>query len=169
MQTIASQNSSVETNQNSNAQLLTFMINGEEYGVPILSVQEIRGWTLPTPLPNAPPHVHGVTNLRGTIVPIIDLRSRLGLDSFEPGPTTVIIVVRVQGEGKDRIIGLVVDAVSDVYSIREEDRKPAPDFGPGQEAYTSGLVTMEDKILIILNLERITQNADITSELQGAA
>lgn len=167
MQAMTSADIGIDNGNNDNEQLLTFMMSQEEYGVAILSVQEIRGWTQPTPIPNAPDYVRGVTNLRGTIVPIVDLRCRLGMPDAKPGPTTVIIVVRVHTSGKDRIVGLVVDAVSDVYTVLPEDFKPAPDFGPGQTDYTKGIVTLEDKMIIILNLDRIIQNAEVAAQ-EGA-
>ncbi|MFT7566222.1 MAG: purine-binding chemotaxis protein CheW, partial [Pseudoalteromonas distincta] len=98
-------------------QFLTFIMADEEYGVDILTVQEIRSWEEITVLPNAPEFVKGVINLRGTIVPIIDLRLRFGLPSVDYGPLTVVIVVKIEFELGSKIIGVAVDAVSDVYSI----------------------------------------------------
>ena len=110
-------------------QFLTFIMAGEEYGVDILTVQEIRGWESVTPIPNSPQHVKGVINLRGTIVPIIDLRLRFGLENVSYGPMTVVIVMKVVGVRGKRVMGIVVDAVSDVYSLSMQDMRGAPDLG----------------------------------------
>jgi len=114
---------------NSNDQYLTFIMAGEEYGVDILAVQEIRGWESATPLPNSPPHIKGVINLRGTIVPIIDLRQCFGMDAIDYTAITVVIVLKVNTDDGDRVMGIVVDAVSDVYALTEGDMRPAPDLG----------------------------------------
>src|SRR5512144_1124032 len=98
-------------------QFLTFKLAGEEYGVGILSVQEIRGWSAVTAIPHSPPWVLGVIDLRGVVVPVIDLRRRFELAPATFGPSTVVIVIRVATGGEERTVGLVVDAVSEVYDI----------------------------------------------------
>src|SRR6202167_5780761 len=98
-------------------QYLTFMLAGEEYGVDILRVQEIKGWDKVTRIPHSPDYVLGVINLRGAVVPIVDLRRRFGLETIAFGPTTVVIVVRVGDERVVRTVGMVVDAVSEVYNV----------------------------------------------------
>lgn len=141
-------------------QYLTFMLAGEEYGVDILRVQEIKGWDKATPLPNTPDYVRGVMNLRGTIVPIIDLRMRFNMEQIAYGPTTVVIVLKVEGEGRDRIMGIVVDAVSDVYAVPSEELRPAPDFGGNVRVeFVRGLATVDEKMVIILNIDKLL-NAD---------
>ena len=103
-------------------QFLTFILSDEEYGVDILRVQEIKGWDSVTNIPNTPKYVRGVINLRGTIVPIIDLRIRFSMEQREYGPTTVVIVLKVMsGDNDSRIMGIVVDGVSDVYNIKKEN------------------------------------------------
>ncbi len=142
-------------------QFLTFIMANEEYGVDILRVQEIRGWDVVTPIPNTPAYVKGVINLRGTIVPIVDLRERFGLESIEYGPTTVVIVLRVVGETTDRIMGIVVDAVSDVYNIDNADMKPAPDFGSSVSIeFVRGLSTVAETMLIILDIDKMLSGND---------
>ncbi len=137
-------------------QFLTFFMNGEEYGVDILCVQEIRGWESSTPLPNAPPQIKGVINLRGTIVPIVDLRQCFGLDAIEYTGITVVIVLKVDTDDGERIMGIVVDAVSDVYSIAEEDMRPAPDLGGAIETeFIKGLVTVNKSMVILLNISKL--------------
>lgn len=142
-------------------QFLTFILAGEEYGLDILRVQEIRGWTNTTPIPNAPSYVKGVINLRGTIVPIIDLRQRFNMPLLDYGPTTVVIVVKVLGETKERIMGVVVDAVSDVYTLDRSQCQPPPDMGSVLgDQFISGLTTVDEKMIILLDLDRLL-NLDI--------
>lgn len=142
--------------QHDENQYLTFMMSGEEYGMNILAVQEIRGWEDVTVIPNAPSFVKGAINLRGTIVPIIDLRLRFGLSDNEYGPLTVVIVVAVEIKGKSKIMGMVVDAVSDVYSISEETAKDVPDFQDSDNAqFVHGLVNVGEKMVVLLNLESV--------------
>lgn len=144
----------------SDHQFLTFILAGEEYGVDILRVQEIKGWDSVTPIPNTPEYIRGVINLRGTIVPIIDLRARFSLESIPYGPTTVVIVLKVINGDKSRIMGIVVDAVSEVYNINNEEMKPPPDFGTMISIdYVHGLATVEEKMIIVLNIDHLL-NAD---------
>lgn len=144
-------------------QYLTFMLAGEEYGVDILRVQEIKGWDAATKIPNTPEYILGVINLRGTIVPIIDLRLRFGLDYLEYGITTVVIVIKVQGaNGKERTMGIVVDAVSDVYSLSDEDFREAPDFGTAVDTnFVKGLTTVNEKMVILLDIDHMCNSAEL--------
>ncbi len=149
-------------------QYLTFLLEGEEYGVDILRVQEIRGWERTTPIPNTPDYVQGVINLRGTIVPIIDLRRRFGLPPREYGPTTVVVVLRVESEERERTMGIVVDAVSDVYNLPEEEVAPPPDLGSAISInFVRGLATVEGKMVIVLDIDRLL-NADALALAPGA-
>ena len=149
-------------------QYLTFMLAGEEYGVDILRVQEIKGWGKVTPIPGTPEYVRGVMNLRGTIVPILDLRKRFCMDQIDYGPTTVVIVLRVECEGRDRIMGIVVDAVSDVYAVPAEELRPSPDFGGNVNVeFVRGLATVDEKMVIILNIDKLL-NADDLEEVPQA-
>ena len=141
-------------------QFLTFMLGKEEFGVEILRVQGIQGWDSVTPIPNSPDYVLGVTNLRGSVVPIIDLRRRFELKDQEFGPTTVVIVVRVVSPNQDRVIGMVVDGVSEVYSVNQEDIQPSPDFGGNVDTrFVKGLATMEERMIILLNIDEILNEA----------
>lgn len=137
-------------------QLLTFMVDGQEYGVDILRVQEIRGWTAPMPIPNAPGFIKGVINIRGDVVPIADLRERLGLSSLEYGQTTVVVVLRVQHANRERIMGVIVDAMSDVTNVPTEAVKTPPTFaemsGP---PLARGIAAIEEKMITILDVDRI--------------
>lgn len=142
-------------------QYLTFFCDQEEYGVDILRVQEIRGWSQATMIPNTPSYMRGVINIRGTIVPIIDLRERLCLDRQEYGRTTVVIVLRIEFEGRDRMVGIVVDAVSDVYNVTDAQMKPAPDFAAvGQIQFAKSLATVDEKMIIILEVDRLYDEPD---------
>lgn len=137
-------------------QYLTFMLDGEEYGVEILQVQEIKGWDVATPVPNTPDYVLGVINLRGAVVPVIDLRRHFNLEPITFDPTTVIIVVKVAGEGSDRTVGIVVDAVSEVYRFKRGDVQPSPDLGNSVSTEViRGLVAVEDKMVILLEINRL--------------
>lgn len=137
-------------------QYLTFLLDGEEYGVDILRVQEIKGWDAVTPIPNTPDYVLGVMNLRGTVVPIIDLRKRFDLKSADYGATTVVIVVKVQDDDTQRTMGVVVDAVSEVYNISEADLKPSPNFGSAISTDSvKGLATVDDQMVILLDIDHL--------------
>jgi len=151
-------------------QYLTFMLAGEEYGVDILRVQEIKGWDRVTPVPNTPEYIRGVINLRGTIVPIIDLRLRFGLEPMEYGPTTVVIVLKVVHEEQSRIMGVVVDAVSDVYNVEADALKPPPDLGSGVEVdFVQGLATVADKMVILLEIDRLLNSGDLAAAREEVA
>lgn len=148
---------------NSNDQYLTFIMADEEYGVDILAVQEIRGWESATPLPNAPPHIKGVINLRGTIVPIVDLRCCFGLPSIEYTAITVVIVLKVQSGKTEKVMGIVVDAVSDVYALAEGDMRAAPDLGSSVNTdVIKGLVNVNDKMVILLEIDKLLSLEDIS-------
>lgn len=137
-------------------QYLTFSLAGEEYGIDILKVQEIRGWAPVTKVPNAPSFVRGVMNLRGAIVPVIDLRLRFGLETVEYTKTTVVIVATVQSASGSRIIGTVVDGVSDVLNLNPADIQPAPDFGTAVHTdFISGLVTVDAGMVMLLDVDRL--------------
>ena len=141
------------------SQYLTFRLATEEYGIEILSVQEIKGWTGATPLPESPPYLLGVINLRGSVVPIVDLRKRVGLAQAEFGPTTVVIVARVDRPDGARIAGFVVDAICEVYTVGDTDRRPIPEAVTGQKEFVQGLATVEDKMIILLDIERLLTQA----------
>lgn len=140
--------------QNLGEQYLTFFMNEEEFGVSILSVQEIRGWEDVTPIPNAPKQVKGVMNLRGTVVPVIDLRICFGLERIEYSEETVVIILAVpSGKGSTKTMGVVVDAVSDVHNFDDASVQPSPELShAGQAQYIRGLGSTDDQMVILLNL-----------------
>ena len=150
-------------------QYLTFILADEEYGVDILRVQEIKGWDTVTPIPNTPEFIKGVINLRGTIVPIVDLRQRFGLEKTEYGKLTVVIVLKVISENSERVMGIIVDAVSDVYNVAEDEMKPPPDFGSVVSIeYVKGLATVADKMVIALDIDHLLTSSVYDSIEQQA-
>lgn len=146
-------------------QFLSFKLGGEEYGVDILKVQEIKGWDGATPIPNMPPYILGVINLRGTVVPIINLRAFFDMAPLEFTKTTVVIVVRVSDEKKgERTMGLVVDAVSEVHNITQEELRPAPEFGGAcRSDFIMALATKEERMLILLEVDRLIHEGVLES------
>jgi purine-binding chemotaxis protein CheW len=137
-------------------QVLTFVLGNETYGVDILRVQEIRGWSAVTKIPHAPSHILGVLNLRGSIVPIVDLRMRFSLDRVEYTTVTVIIVVSVKSAAGRRDFGVVVDGVSDVVDVNNAEVKPAPELGSsGATDYIRGLVPVAERMVVLLDIDRL--------------
>ncbi len=138
------------------AELISVRIGDQAYAIDIMAVREIRGWTAATPLPHAPPHVLGMMNLRGAILPVIDLGARLGLGPAEPNSSSVVVVAQI-GEVQ---MGLVVDAVSDILTVTEGLIQPAPDVGSGESAaFVAGVMTTETGIVSLLSLDQV-QPAD---------
>jgi purine-binding chemotaxis protein CheW len=141
-------------------QYLTFCLGDEEYGLEILRVQEIKGYSKITPLPNTPPEVKGVMNLRGAVVPIIDLRTKLGLPVTEYDRFTVIIIANVG----NRIVGVVVDAVSDVLDVTTDDIVPTPEFGGGTDtSYLSGMARIGERLVTLLNLDHLVGTKELAT------
>lgn len=139
-------------------QFLTFMLDDQEYGVDILSVQEIRGRASATRIPNVPDYIRGVINLRGTIVPVVDLRVRFGMaPTSEDRARMSIVVLKVMGKnGKERAVGIMVDAVSDVYSLTPDKVKDAPEMGDDMDnEFASGLAIVDDNLIILLEASKL--------------
>jgi purine-binding chemotaxis protein CheW len=137
---------------------LTFTLGAEEYGVEILKVQEIRGYEAVTKIANAPAFIKGVSNLRGTIVPIVDMRIKFNLGEAEYNQFTVVIILNVAG----RIVGMVVDSVSDVIELKPEQIRPAPDFSSSFDTkYITGLGTVDERMLILMDIERLMSASDM--------
>ena len=133
-------------------QYLTFALCGEDYGIDILQVQEIKCLSRITPIPNTPRHVKGVLNLRGTVVPVIDLRTKFGLGEIEYNRFTVIIVVNV---GR-RVMGLVVDAVSDVLNLADSDVQAAPELGGNLDlSFVTGMARSGERLVTLLDIDRL--------------
>jgi len=152
-------------------QFLTFELADGLYAIPILAVQEIRGWERVTQIPQASAHILGVINLRGTVVPVLDVRARLGLETRGVTATTVVIVVRVEvSAGRTRTVGCVVDAVSDVTTIVSDEISPPPDTCSSMQAQVvRGVATVEKQLALVLDVRRLidpTVTAQV-SERQG--
>lgn len=148
------------------SQFLTFNLGEELYGVDILRVQEIKGYTAVTKIPNTPPHIKGVLNLRGTIVPIIELRTKFGMPTIEYTAFTVIIVVVV----RDKVMGLVVDSVSDVLNIDKKDIQPPPQFGAKVDvSFMNGIGKSGDKLVALLDMDRLLSEGDVQVAAQAAS
>lgn len=140
------------------SEYLTFTLGSEEYAIDILKVQEIRGYEQPTLIANAPPFIKGVINLRGIIVPVVDLRIKFNLGKIEYTPFTVVIILNVAR----RVIGVVVDSVSDVISLTPAQIRPAPDFsGTFDTRYIQGLATQGARMMIVTDIERLMTSADM--------
>jgi purine-binding chemotaxis protein CheW len=139
-------------------EFLTFRLGGEEYGMEILKVQEIRGYDSITQIANAPEFIKGVVNLRGIIVPIIDMRIKFRLGEANYDQFTVVIILNVAG----RVMGIVVDGVSDVISLETEQMRPTPGFGSVIDTeYIMGLGTVDERMLILIDIEKLMGSDDM--------
>ncbi len=139
-------------------EFLTFTLGDEEYGVDILKVQEIRGYDTVTKVPNAPSFIKGVINLRGTIVPVVDLRLKFRLGRADYNEFTVMIILNVAR----RVVGMVVDGVSDVMQLTAEQIRPAPEFGSGVNTrFITGIGALEQRMLILIDIEKLMSSEDM--------
>jgi len=142
----------------SGGEFLTFRLGAEEYGIDILRVQEIRSYESPTRIANAPAFIKGVVNLRGVIVPIVDLRVKLGCEAVEYNEFTVVIVLNVAG----RVVGAVVDSVSDVLELPHDSVKPAPELASSVDtSFITGIGNVGDRMLILMDIEAFMSSADM--------
>ena len=133
-------------------ELIAFRIGSQEFCVDIQAVREIRGWTPATPLPHSPDYVRGVINLRGAVLPVVDLAARLGLRTTEPSARHVIIVSRIG----DQLVGLLVDAVSDILTVTDDTMQPTPDVAYDAEgAFVKGLLPIDGRMISLVSLERM--------------
>ncbi|MBV6448492.1 MAG: Chemotaxis protein CheW [Nitrosomonas sp.] len=140
------------------SEFLTFRLGSEEYGIEILKVQEIRGYDAITQIANAPDFIKGVVNLRGIIVPIIDMRIKFRLGSATYDQFTVVIILNVAG----RVMGIVVDGVSDVINLQAEQIRPAPELGSVIDTeYITGLGTVDERMLILIDIEKLMSCSDL--------
>lgn len=146
------------TVQQGSAEFLTFRLGGEEYGIDILRVQEIRSYEEPTRIANAPSFIKGVVNLRGVIVPVVDLRIKLGCEKVEYNGFTVVIVLNVRG----RVVGAVVDSVSDVLELTGDLIKPAPEMSTSIDtSFITGIASVGERMLILMDIEALMSSADM--------
>jgi purine-binding chemotaxis protein CheW len=148
-----------ESDQNASVrEFLAFTLGREEYGIDILKVQEIRGYESVTRIANAPEFIKGLINLRGIIVPIIDMRIRFSLGTPTYDQFTVVIILNISG----RIVGMVVDSVSDVTTLTPEQIKPAPEMGTVLDTdYLIGLGTLDERMLILMDIDKLMSSADM--------
>jgi purine-binding chemotaxis protein CheW len=139
-------------------QFLTFNLAEEYYGVDILKVQEIKGYTTVTKIPNTPDYLKGVLNLRGTIVPIVDLRMKFGMGVTEPTSFTVVVVVNV----RNRVMGFLVDAVSDVLDLNAKDIQPPPELGSTVDiTFVAGIGNSNDHLVTLLDIDRVLTDDEV--------
>ena len=149
---------SVAAQSGTHAEYLTFRLGAEEYGIDILRVQEIRSYEEPTRIANAPHFIKGVVNLRGVIVPVVDLRMKLGCEKVEYNGFTVVIVLNVHG----RVVGAVVDSVSDVIELGGEQIRPAPEMNTSVDTtFITGIASVAERMLILMDIEALMSSADM--------
>ena len=147
-----------DSDKESSKEVLTFMLGKEEYGIDILKVQEIRGYDAVTHIANAPEFIKGVINLRGNIVPIVDLRVRLKLGNIRYDEFTVVIILMLE----QRLVGIVVDSVSDVLQLNKDQIKPPPEFGKGIDTrYLTGLGVNAERLTILVDIEGLLSSEDM--------
>jgi purine-binding chemotaxis protein CheW len=140
-------------------EVLVFVLGGEEYGVDILKVQEIRGYEKVTPIPSAPAYLKGVVNLRGAIVPVIDLRVKFGMAEPRYDSFTVVVILRLAG----RVVGIVVDGVSDVVQLAASDVKAAPQLGAMVDSsFLAGLATQNERMILLLDIEKFLSSGELS-------
>jgi purine-binding chemotaxis protein CheW len=145
---------------------LTFTLGPEEYAIDILKVQEIRGYENPTTIANAPAFLKGVINLRGTIVPIVDMRIKFNVGKADYTPFTVVIILNIAG----RVVGIVVDSVSDVTMLRADQIRPAPEFAATVDTkYINGLGTLGERMLIVVDIEKLMISSEMALVDEAAA
>ena len=144
--------------EDTSRELLTFTLGGEEYGIDILKVQEIRGYESVTTIAHVPEFIKGVINLRGIIVPIVDMRIKFKLGNISYDHLTVVIILNIA----NRVVGMVVDGVSDVITLKAEQIKPPPEFGASLDTqYLLGLGTVEERMIILVDIERLMSSRDM--------
>lgn len=142
-------------------QFLTFELAGESYGIEILKVQEIRGWEPVRVIPNTPGYIKGALNLRGSIVPIVDLRERFGMEKTEYSPVTVVIVLCVESSQGANVMGIVADAVSDVLDIKLADIKDSPKLGSKIDTqYMRGMYVGEKHMVMLLDVDKLLDSEE---------
>ena len=143
-------------------QYLSFILAGEEYAADILKVQEIRDWTSSTFVPNSPGYIEGILNLRGNIIPIINLRSRFNLPSNAQMLNRIVIVLSIEGGGRTRSMGLLVDAVAETYDVDMDKVRPAP-LGSSviDDEFITGLTTLDNKMVILLDVDELLSSAEL--------
>lgn len=152
-----------EITEDKSGKYLTFTLAEEEYGIGVLKIKEIIGMMPMTPVPRTPKYVKGVINLRGKVIPVIDLRLRFGMPAIDYTDRTCIIVVEVKGEVVNNLIGIVVDSVSEVLNIKNEEIEDAPMFGARLNTdYILGMAKLEGSVKILLDIDKILKSEELT-------
>jgi purine-binding chemotaxis protein CheW len=142
-----------------NSQFFTFLLDEQEYGLELFKIKEIRGYAPVTPIPNVPAHVRGVMNLRGSVLPVVNLRMKFSLPPIEYNKFTVIVIAK----GGDKMVGLLVDAVSDVLQVTQEAMRAAPDFGSAVDTrFIDGVFQTRERLAVALNLEKLLSDIELT-------
>jgi purine-binding chemotaxis protein CheW len=139
-------------------QFLTFLLDEQEYGFELFKIKEVRGYAPVTPIPNVPSHVRGVMNLRGTVLPVVELRMKFCLPPIEYNKFTVIVIAMVG----DKTVGLLVDSISDVLQVTQEAMRPAPDFGSAVDTrFINGVFQTRERLAVALNLEKLLSDIEL--------
>jgi purine-binding chemotaxis protein CheW len=147
-------------------QYITFLATGQEFAADIMTIREIRGWTDTTALPHVPDYVRGIINLRGMVLPVIDLKARLGLGLTEASPKHVIIVVN----SSERTVGLLVDAVSDILTVTQQEIQSVPDvMRENQNDYVEGIAVLDGRMVTLLGMGKLTSSFNLETALERAA
>ncbi len=147
---------------------LSFYLGKEEFAIRISSVREIIGFQDVTPVPQTPPYIRGVLNLRGRVIPIVDLRCKCGLPQIEYGSQACIIVVRIETKGAGVPMGVVVDGVSEVVNIQGNDVEGMPDFGGEPHSYLLGVAKLKGKVKVLLDIDQLLSTSEIAAlNLEG--
>jgi purine-binding chemotaxis protein CheW len=163
---MATETNTVNTSGSTGGEYLTFTLGKEEYGMEILKVQEIRGYDAVTAIANTPAFIKGVVNLRGIIVPIVDLRIKFNIGNVDYNDTTVVIILNLS----HRVVGVVVDSVSDVLTLTPDQIKAAPSLSTTLDTkYITGLGTIDQRMLILVDIERLMSSRDMELMDQAVA
>jgi purine-binding chemotaxis protein CheW len=150
------------TNDNRPGKYLVFHLGSEEFGIHVLKVREIVGIQDITGVPQMPAYVKGVINLRGKVIPVVNLRLKFGMEETEHTQRTCIIVVQLQGDTNSRLMGAIVDGVAEVLNLAAADIEDTPDFGPGVETpYFLGMAKMKDKVTILLDIDEVMSSQEL--------
>ncbi len=158
----------MEQSDQAKLQILSFTLGKEEYGVDILRVQEIRSWEPVSRIPNVPAYEKGVVNLRGAIVPIIDLRERFDLGCAEYTPLTVVVVLQAHSGDKIRVMGVVVDSVSDVINVNKQSIQSSPSFGAKVSTrFIEGLVSVNERMVVLLDVDKLLKLDRLDDEVNS--
>ena len=149
-------------------QFLSFFLDDEEYAIDILRLQELRGLVPVTRVPDMPDYLKGVLNLRGAIIPVVDLRKRFSLAEVEYGPTTVVIVIKLVSNDVERVMGIIVDAVAETYIFNQAEIQPSPQVGGSINSdFITGLVAQDDRMIVLMDIDMLMNSDEMSVEISG--